>query len=98
MHARYQSTNHTQHVTLEPAGKSMTELDVELSFIHHPKYPASGDYPGDPEWCELDSVVVLAVGDVKRADRPDWFAWLDKLATDRLSGQDLSYLVGECVR
>ena len=71
-------------MTLEELGKGLNgcvECEVEIDV--QPGEAQTWDYQGCPPSSELCSVVVTEyvsdTHEVKRADRPDWFEWLDEV-------------------
>lgn len=71
-------------LTLEELGKGMNGcVEVEIDYDVTPGEERTWDYPGSPATVELTDVHVTEYSNdsvtVKREDRPDWFAWLDKV-------------------
>lgn len=76
MHASFE-------ITLEELGKSCASIDVEIEYRAYPGEERTWDYPGSPPYAEMLSVRVLniVVGEFEysRAERLDWFEFLDKI-------------------
>lgn len=80
--------SYSKDFTIEEMGKGLNgtvEVRVEYDWdAPEPMvryYPDGSGYPGSPGGCEMTSwtVTEYSNGDVtvRRAERPDWFAWLD---------------------
>lgn len=94
----YRSSLRYNSITLPELGKTrQTCLECDIEWEHEPEVPRSWDYPGDAECGHIRLVEVTRIitdeADYTRAERPDWFVLLDRLATDRLSGENICNLV-----
>lgn len=77
----------TEHISkievFEELGKSMVGVEVRIHGIVEPAEPRTHDYPGYPETTTYDRCEVLTIATetcvVNRADRPDWFVYLDEV-------------------
>lgn len=68
-------------------------LTVDLTYAHHEACRATRDYPGDPEWREVQTVSVQRFNEIARHQRPDWFAAIDRMLASKLAGFDISHLL-----
>jgi hypothetical protein len=90
----YRSTLRSDSITLPELGKTrQTCLECDIEWEHEPEVSRSWDYPGDPECGHIRRVEVTRIVtdecEYTRAERPDWFTMLDRLAMDRLSGENI---------
>lgn len=74
--------SYSKDFTIEEMGKGLNgSVDVLVDYDWDAGEPQTWDHPGSPGGCEMTSWMVTAYsnGDVtvRRAERPDWFAWLD---------------------
>jgi hypothetical protein len=79
-------------LTLEELGKGLNGcVEVEIDYDVTPGEAQTWDYPGSPATVELTDVHVTEytsdTHEVKREDRPDWFAWLDRVVGDILEAE-----------
>ena len=76
--------SYSKDFTIEEMGKGLNGcVEVRVEYDWDPGEPRTWDHPGDPGGCEMTSWTVTEYSNedvtVQRAERPDWFAWLDSV-------------------
>lgn len=79
------ASHHEVKNTFEELGKRQSAcLEVRIAVDCEPEERQSWDHPGSPDTVEVTGVTVTEYSNesivVKRAERPDWFKWLDRVA------------------